>query len=141
MPTRPNMDLSPPRILVVEDSEAAQRVTMSILTQALSAGVGVVSSVAAALRLLDRPDPPVDLVLTDLALPDDPTGGVAIAKFIRDQPPERWGRTIPVMLVTGADWGGFDRKLFTHVLLKPVALDMFVVAVRTALQEVSCSKR
>jgi two-component system cell cycle sensor histidine kinase/response regulator CckA len=88
-PQRPGDDGSPAaatrHILVVDDEEVVLTLTGRMLR---TAGYGVLeaSSAREALRLLERRDPPIDLVLTDVVMPE--TDGRMLGRLIAERYPQ-----------------------------------------------------
>jgi two-component system cell cycle sensor histidine kinase/response regulator CckA len=79
------MNGSTRHILVVDDERVVLRLTGRMLR---NAGYGVLEAASAreALRLLQRRDPPVDLVLTDVVMPE--TDGRMLGRLIAERYPQ-----------------------------------------------------
>ncbi|MGE5567103.1 MAG: PAS domain S-box protein [Parcubacteria group bacterium] len=80
-------------ILVVEDNPEVAEVTAALLEQ-LGNRTRVVTSAAAALKVLDEGDLP-DLVLSDIVMAGE-LDGIGLARKLRDEHPD-----LPVLLATG----------------------------------------
>jgi PAS domain S-box-containing protein len=112
-------------ILLVEDNEQVQSITMTMLDQ-LGYRVMTAASAAEALKVLEA-DNHVALVLSDIVMPGA-LDGLALARRIKERLP-----TIPVLLTTGYAKAATD--LFTEfpVLRKPYQISALAVAVRKAI--------
>ena len=133
------MDTSPdavavPVVLVVDDDAAVRRAVCRMLR---TSGYAVLEAAhgGEAWAILDEVRPPVDLVLTDLYMPQ--MGGLALAARIAAARP-----ALPVLFMTGsADGlagfavaaGGSSAARRRAVLRKPFTPDELLWAVRTAL--------
>jgi PAS domain S-box-containing protein len=117
------------RILVVDDEEVLRRVTARLLERlgyrALTAGSG-----AEALAMLADPDTALDLVLTDVMMPE--MSGSALAAEVRRRHP-----AMPVIFVSGyADDSTMTLMVEeprVHFLAKPYATGELLAMVRLAL--------
>ena len=109
-------------ILLVEDNEEVQSITMTMLDQ-LGYRVMTAASATEALKLLEA-DNHVALVLSDIVMPGA-LDGLALARQIKERLP-----SIPVLLTTGYAKAATD--LFTEfpVLRKPYQISALAVAVR-----------
>ncbi len=72
-------------ILVVDDEQVVLTLTGRML-RAVGYGVLEASSAREALRLLERRDPPIDLVLTDVVMPE--TDGRMLGRLIAERYPQ-----------------------------------------------------
>jgi EAL domain-containing protein (putative c-di-GMP-specific phosphodiesterase class I) len=116
------------RVLVVDDETEVRQVMVRMLTS-----VGYIVSAAndgeEALRLLEKE--PIDLVITDIAMPK--ADGMTVLRKVRERNAE-----LPVLLVAGAPTTESAiravRYRATEYLTKPLDPDTFVDAVRRALQ-------
>jgi CheY-like chemotaxis protein len=119
--------VTPRRILVVDD-EPGIRETLVHLLRAL--GYEVVEADGGRAGLARLAEAPVDLVLTDLGMPDMNGWEVARAAKV-------WAPRVPVVLVTG--WGedgpapGADHSLVAAVLSKPFRVQDIVKVLAHAL--------
>jgi CheY-like chemotaxis protein len=84
-PRGPADGAAPRHILVVDDEKVVLTLTARVLR---NAGYRVLEAPSAreALRLLDQPDPPVDLVLTDVVMPE--TDGRMLGLLIAERYPQ-----------------------------------------------------
>jgi len=119
--------VTPRRILVVDD-EPGIRETLVHLLRAL--GYEVVEADGGRAGLARLAEAPVDLVLTDLGMPD--MNGWEVARAAKARAPR-----VPVVLVTG--WGedgpapGADHSLVAAVLSKPFRVQDIVKVLAHAL--------
>ena len=117
-----------PRVLVVDDETDVRQVMMRMLS---SAGYSVCTANDGeeALRVLEKE--PIDLVITDIAMPK--ADGMTVLRKVRERNEE-----LPVLLVAGAPTTESAiravRYRATEYLTKPLDPDTFVEAVRRALQ-------
>jgi len=118
-------------VLVVEDDRAVRKAVRFILEKSgyrvLEAGSG-----EEALGLLDRPVGPVDLLLTDVVLPD--LSGPQVAEKLRGTQPG-----LKVLYVSGHSHravvdGELDR-LGAGFLRKPFSMDELTIKVREMVEE------
>jgi CheY-like chemotaxis protein len=111
------------RILLVEDEQPLREATARLLEargyDVLTAGDGV-----EALDVMDREERPMDLVVTDLAMPR--LRGDELAERLAVRAPE-----VPVLFVSGYDSGAAPP--FGRLLPKPVAEQDLLRAVREVL--------
>ena len=118
-------------VLLVEDEESVRGVVAEKLRdmgyQVLEAGDG-----SAALRLLRRGEP-VDLLVTDVGLPDG-LNGRQVADMARERRPG-----LPVLFITGYAGLALEDQLAPgmEVIDKPFALDDLVGRVRAILTSVA----
>ena len=91
-PPRQASDPAPRLVLVVDDEPVVLTVTSRMLT---SAGYGVIQALSAreALRVLELGDPRIDLVITDVVMPE--TDGRALGRLIGEQHP-----AVPVLYMS-----------------------------------------
>jgi PAS domain S-box-containing protein len=110
-------------ILLVDDDDTVRGVTLTMV-EGLGYKVLAASSGAAALAMLDEP---IDLVLTDYAMPG--MTGAELAVSIQQRLPG-----LPVVFITGfAEPGGLDPR--THIIVqKPFRGDELATKLRRALQ-------
>jgi DNA-binding NtrC family response regulator len=119
--------LAPQRILVIDD-EPGIRETLVHLLRAL--GFEVAEADGGCAGLASLAERPVDLVLTDLGMPD--MNGWDVARAVKAR-----SSRVPVVLVTG--WGdddpapGADHSLVAAVLSKPFRVQDIVRVVAQAL--------
>jgi CheY-like chemotaxis protein len=120
-----------PHVLVVEDDPHFADFLLNLLERQ-NFRVSAASAAPAALRILA--DGEIDLVITDVVMPD--MDGI---EFMRSFPPE--ARGLPVIAVTGSalNVGGTLSRVMralgaTQVLHKPVLAADLMAAVRGALQ-------
>jgi len=78
---RPNAPGGPERVLVVEDDPVVRNLTEAVLTRH---GYDVLTAASgpAALALVDPASPPVDLLVTDIVMPD--MGGLSLADAVHE---------------------------------------------------------
>ncbi len=115
----------PARILVVDDADEAREIVARVLVEA-GFSVELASTARAALQVLEGPGPRVDLLLTDVVLPD--LSGIELA------------RQVPagtrVLLMTGysqeavAQYGPTEHGL----VLKPIRAQSLIQRIRYELQ-------
>ena len=116
--------LVPSRRILLVDDDASVRVTVATLLRAGGQEVLEAASGAAALEVLETT--PVDLVLTDLGMPD--VTGWDVARAAKARRPD-----LPVVLLTG--WGdqtGIEAPQdvqVDRVLTKPVARNVILAAI------------
>ena len=119
------------RILLVEDELSLRQVTQRALA-GQGYAVEACSTAAEAAETFHRADPPFDLVLSDVALPDG-RGTDLVLGFLRKQP------DLPAILVTGyaderGDWERVHQAgLF--ILQKPVPMASLLKAVQKTLSK------
>lgn len=118
---------NPPVVLLADDDDAVRRV-LGRLLERLKCRVLMAENAAQALRLGTRHPGPVDLLVTDVMLPD--RTGVQLAYDLAEL---RAG--IPVLFVSGYPNEDATRFGVTgpgyHFLQKPVDIDEFSRAVRS----------
>ena len=115
------------RVLLVEDDEAVRTLTCRILEHA---GYDVVEAVDGvdALTALAAATPPVDIVVSDLAMPR--MNGAALAREIGDRRPG-----LPVIIVSGFADPRLEREIAGLTLLaKPIEPAALIAAVAEALR-------
>jgi CheY-like chemotaxis protein len=116
-------------VLVVDDEPHVRKTIVGLLRSAGHTVVEADGSMAALNRLAGHP---VDLVLTDLGMPD--MNGIELAQTIKLQSP-----TLPVVLLTG--WGNravrqeLTRGTLNAVLGKPVGRDELLACVESCGQQ------
>jgi CheY-like chemotaxis protein len=117
----------PTRVLLVEDDSAVRAGLRRMLD---AAGYDVLEAVdgAAALSTIQRAEQPVNVVLSDMAMPA--LDGRALARELR----ARWP-ALPLILMSGfADRAALDQDTPGLVVLqKPLAADALVAAIETAV--------
>jgi PAS domain S-box-containing protein len=84
-----------PTLLIVDDNDDLRRLLGELFAN-LGYQVLLSSSLAEARAMLDRPASPIDVILTDLGLPDG--SGVALVDELRTRRPG-----VPALLITGHD--------------------------------------
>lgn len=119
------------RLLVVEDDRVTREALGEVLTS-LNYEVILAQNGQEALQMLEQRRKPVDLVISDLIMPE--MGGERLFDILRDRFPQ-----LPVILITGYPLGGGTRLLLdqrvTTWLAKPLTAEAVAHAVRKALQE------
>jgi PAS domain S-box-containing protein len=119
------------RVLIVEDDDAVRSVAQRILT---SHGYAVLAAAggAAALRLHDETTPPVDLVLTDVVMPE--MSGAELARQLRARHP-----AIRVLFMSGYTGEAAIRQRVLEpgaaFIEKPFAPEALAAKVREILDE------
>lgn len=116
-------------VLVVEDDDQVRAVIVRTLInlgyEALEASSG-----RQALDVLARPAQPIDLVLTDVVMPE--FGGLELAERLQRERPE-----VRVLLMSAHEeapvWAGAALAQHSRILLKPVTPDSLATKVRAAL--------
>lgn len=117
------------RILLVDDEPHVRKTMAGLLRSAGHTVVEAEGSLVALNRLAEQP---VDLVLTDLGMPD--MNGIELAQTIKLQSP-----TLPVVILTG--WGNrsvrheLTRGTLDAVLGKPVGRDELLACVEACVQD------
>jgi len=117
------------RILLVDDEPHVRKTIAGLLRSAGHTVVEAEGSLAALNRLAEHP---VDLVLTDLGMPD--MNGIELAQTIKLQSP-----TLPVVILTG--WGNravrheLTRGTLDAVLGKPVGRDELLACVEACVRD------
>ncbi len=116
-------------ILLVDDDETFRSVTAQLL-EMIGYSVMTAQDADQALECFQRADGKVDILVTDLVLPDGPDG-IALTASIHSQQP-----TLPVLLITGHGDAVLDRIKTTGflVLKKPFERADLVSAVQQARQ-------
>ncbi len=105
------------RLLLIDDDPAVRQTIAGLLR---SAGDTVLEAEGGLAGLAHLAEGPVDLVLTDLGMPE--MTGWDVARAVRSREPK-----LPVVLLTG--WGdsltvsGEERKLVAEILSKPLRLE------------------
>lgn len=116
------------RVLIVEDTDALRELTCAALQQGGYHCIAT-GSIEEALRLL-RGDESVDLLLTDVGMPD--MDGRELAKVAR-----AWRPALPVLFMTGYAENAVDPARFLapgmELLLKPFEVDTLLERVRDIL--------
>ena len=134
MPPEPSaVRLDGVRVLLVEDHEDSRLVLAQCLIVEGAAVIGVASA-RDALRALD--EQPVDVVITDYAMPDH-TGLWLLERILeRSQP-------LPVIVLTGymdTDVAQLRRSPFARVLRKPIEPEALCEVITAALREARGSR-
>lgn len=109
------------QILLVEDNDSTRLVVAELLEDA-GHRVLAVGTAAEALAAVEARAEPIDIVLTDVSLPDG--RGPQLVARIREQLP-----TIPVIYVSGHDAGDIERGPNDGYLIKPIDIDELVALV------------
>jgi CheY-like chemotaxis protein len=124
----------PPLVLVVDDQPDV-RLSFGFMLSASGFRVAEVESAASALAFMARQT--VDVVLTDIAMPD--TDGVALLRMVREGHPP-----YPRMIAyTGYSFSKTDRaeQFADAVLVKPVSRDTLVRTISNVLAKNKKSDR
>lgn len=124
-PTHPDPETAP-HVLVVDDEELACKVVARMVR---SAGYRVTATRSAheALRLLQRPDDAIDLLLTDVIMPE--MSGRDLAEAARALDPD-----LPLLYISAYDVFNDRAMPFGAPLLsKPFSLDELLGAVASAV--------
>ena len=116
-----------PSILVVEDDEAARVSTARTLERA-GYSVHIAPDFRLALSLIES-ERPIDLLLTDIVMPDR-VNGLALGRMARLRRPE-----IKLLYMTGYDIQGLEGEALGAVLRKPLSDDELLQAVNQALAD------
>jgi CheY-like chemotaxis protein len=113
------------RILLVEDKKALRIATARLLVES---GYDVItaSDGVEALELLTAQAGGIDVILTDVAMPR--MRGDELARHVRERQ-----YLVPIIFITGYDSGAAPPD--ARVLTKPVAEEVLLLAVRTALED------
>lgn len=115
------------RLLVVEDDPEMRELLRKVLEKE-GYRVSVAADGREASTWLSRL--PVDLVITDMLMPDD--GGLQLLQAIRESRP-----TLPVIIITAfGDWGSYSQALelgAAAFISKPLKMAELIGAIHTAL--------
>jgi two-component system, cell cycle sensor histidine kinase and response regulator CckA len=113
------------RILLVEDEDALREGTARLL---LARGYVVLTAAdgVEALEVMDREERPIDVVVTDVAMPR--MRGDELARRVREDHPG-----VPVLFMSGYDSGGAPPA--GRLLPKPVAEQDLLRAIREVMDE------
>ena len=114
-----------PRILLVEDDRVFLR-TLELVLKSAGFDVVVVSDYVPALKHLDS-GAPVDVLLTDIVMPDR-VNGLALARMARLRRPG-----LGVVYFTAYDIPGADDEALGQILRKPFDSDQLLQAIRREL--------
>jgi CheY-like chemotaxis protein len=112
-------------VLVVEDDEGYGQAVVRMLRKA-GYQAQVTSHFQPALEALEG-DGPIDLLLTDIAMPSQ-VNGVALSRMARMR-----RRDIKVLYITGYDIPGIDREALGPVLRKPISDEDLIAEVERML--------
>jgi CheY-like chemotaxis protein len=113
-------------ILLVEDDEAS-RISLGTLLQRAGYRVRTAPDFRLALELLEG-DQSIDLLLTDIVMPDR-VNGLALARMARLRRPG-----VKLLYVTGYDIPGVESEALGPLLRKPFGDDDLLDAVRQVLK-------
>jgi CheY-like chemotaxis protein len=113
-------------ILLVDDDEAS-RLSLGTLLRRAGYQVQTAPDFRLALELLEG-DQPIDLLLTDIVMPDS-VNGLALARMARLR-----RRDINVLYVTGYDIPGLEDEALGQMLRKPFDDHELLEAVQRALE-------
>jgi CheY-like chemotaxis protein len=116
-------------ILFVEDDEAS-RTTFAAVLQRAGYIVHLAPDFRLALQLLEG-DQPIDLLLTDIVMPDR-VNGLALARMARLRRPQ-----IKILYMTGYDIPGLEGEALGPILRKPFEDEALLNAVSGALRATS----
>lgn len=113
------------RILLVEDDEVCRESTAGVLR---SAGyqVQVAPDYRLAIKILDG-DEPIDLLLTDVVMPDR-VNGLALSRMARMRRLD-----LRVVYMSGYDIPGFEDQALGTLLRKPVSDDLLLAEIARTL--------
>src|SRR5688572_2494492 len=118
-------------VLVVDDEPQVRQLVRRILEVDPSCSVVEADDGDTALGLIERDDPPLDLVLTDLIMPR--VGGLAVLGSLRMHRPD-----LPVLVMSGVAPEARTLRVLeeyrTRVIPKPFNLDALNAAVREAME-------
>ncbi|MBA1192938.1 response regulator [Pseudomonas entomophila] len=103
-----------PTLLVVEDDDIVRMLTVEVLDE-LAYSVLEAEDAATALKILSDPGTVVDLMMTDVGLPD--MNGTDLARRVRDERPD-----LPILFASGyAD--SLEVPEGMHSIGKPYSID------------------
>ncbi len=129
VPAAPRVErLGAATILVVEDQERLRKATARALGR-LGYEVVVAADAAEALVILDRPTPPIDLVLSDLVMPG--ISGAVLYQRLRAA-----GRMVPFLLMSGYASGTGEAMQVPEgvaLIMKPWSLEALDARIRELL--------
>jgi CheY-like chemotaxis protein len=128
-PSRPT-NVKPVRVLVVEDHDDSRELLRGLVEFSRGAVVAV-SSVAEALAVLKETE--VDLVLSDIGLPD--VDGFELARQLRAHPRRKQMRVVAVSGFLHHDPGALAEAGFDGLLAKPVLLEQLIGVLQDCSQE------
>jgi DNA-binding NtrC family response regulator len=118
-------------VLLVDDEPQVRQLVRRLLEEASSCSVLEAEDGDTALVAVERDDPPLDLVLTDLNMPR--LGGLAVVGALRAHRPD-----LPVVVMSGVAPGPRTLRALeeyrTRVLPKPFTEDALRAAVREAVE-------
>ncbi len=106
--TEPKPPLDGARVLLVEDDNDSREVVELFLQQS-GGNVKSAASAMAAIEILDNMDPPPDVIVSDLAMPDE--DGYSLLKRIRERPAKRGG-LIPAVALSAFTTAESKQKAF-----------------------------
>jgi CheY-like chemotaxis protein len=121
----PDAALAAKEILLVDDDEAYREATAAML-RAAGYAVQVAPDYRLALEILERDDP-IDLLVTDIVMPDR-MNGMALSRMARLRRPD-----IRVIYVSGYDIPGVEREALGTMLRKPVDDDQLLTEIAQTL--------
>jgi CheY-like chemotaxis protein len=113
------------RILLVDDDELFRESTAAFLRSA-GYSVQVAPDYRLALEILES-DEPIDLLLTDIVMPDR-VNGMALTRMARMR-----RRDIRVIYLSGYDIPGLEREAHGTLLRKPVGDDLLLAEIARTL--------
>ena len=123
-----------PRVLVVEDSKLNRLVAMQLLKQANVTGVEAESAEQAITLLQSEP---FNLVLMDVQMPE--MDGLEATRAIRAGMAGSRNREVPIIAMTAYSTADDEEACYkagmTGYLAKPLSLQGFIGAVRSALKD------
>lgn len=118
-------------ILLVEDDQAA-RDALQILLERQNYQAFTASNGLEALRVLDEATRPVDLVISDIVMPE--MDGVELYRVLRSQRPE-----VKMLFITGHPLDETSQRLLqggqVHWMQKPFSASSFNIMVKDLLEE------
>ena len=130
------MSETPIKVLVVDD-DPDMRATLADFLSAIKVDVRTAGEVGDARRMLEQENPPFDLVLTDLRLPDG--NGIEVLQAARNRTSE-----CLVTIITG--YGSLESAIAAiragayDYLAKPFTLDEIGIQVRNMISRVSLAR-
>ena len=128
-PSRPEQAQHGRRVLLAEDEEAVREIIIEMLEYA---GYTVLSGCngVEALRVLEQADEGIDLLVTDMRMPE--MGGVALAEQVLESAPD-----LPVLFISGYAEQGVGERILkranTILLRKPFSASEFLGTVTELL--------
>jgi PAS domain S-box-containing protein len=135
--TEPDAAPATGTVMVVEDEPAVRDMMTRLLQRAGYVHIAVADA-AEAVQQMERPDPPIDVLVTDVVMPD--MSGIELAELVLDRHPR-----VGVVLLSGYTEETLDlarvRERGAVFVAKPVAGSELLKAIRTVFASVGRTTR